>query len=594
MIFYDFEVLKFDWLIVAIDTDEKKVHKIANDKEKLEILYQQNKNNIWVGFNSRHYDQYILKGILCDLNPKEINDWIILKDRAGWQFSTAFNKIRLYNYDVMTGVDRGLKVYEGFMGNMIKETSIPFDIDRKLTDEELEEMFKYCLHDVEQTIEVFLDRIDDFNAQFELLKMFDMPLSNISKTKVQLSAQILDAKKPINPYNDEFDISFPETMRIKKYQSVVDWYKNPANRKYLVNPENPKSKKMQLQIDVAGVPTVFGWGGVHGAREKYKSEGYFINMDVASLYPSLMIQYNLHSRSCNPAKFNDIVSMRLKYKAEKNPLQAPLKIVINGTYGAMKDANNPLYDPRQANNVCVYGQLLLLDLMEHLEPYCEIIQSNTDGVLVRMPDGQKPDEFYELIDDICLEWETRTGLKLEFDEYRRVFQKDVNNYVIVDFEGKHKSKGAYVKKLKRLDYDLPIVNKSLIAYMVEGIPVEKTISNCDDLKEFQQIKKISNKYDYILHGVFWRKIGKKEIPKFEDSFRLNEKCVRAFASRRADDGGLMMIHGKTKKPAKIPETPEHAFLWNDSVEGVKCPEYLDKQWYIDLARKRLKDFGVMK
>lgn len=593
ILFYDFEVFQYDWLVVVIDTVKKQEHDIINDAKSLETIYQANKNNIWVGFNSRHYDQYILKGILCGFNPKEINDFIILQDRAGWQFSKAFNKIPLNNYDVMTGVDRGLKVYEGFMGNMIKESSVSFDIKRKLTDTELQETVRYCRHDVQQTIKVFLERIDDFNAQFELLKMFNMPLSNISKTKVQLSAQILEAAKPLKPYNDEFDISFPETMRIKKYKSVVEWYKNPANRKYNIYPLNPKSKKMQLEIEVAGVPTVFGWGGVHGAREKYVSEGYFINMDVASLYPSLMIRYNLHSRSCNPQKFNDIVSLRLKYKHEKNPLQAPLKIVINGTYGAMKDINNPLFDPRQANNVCVFGQLLLLDLMEHLEPYCEIIQSNTDGILIRMPDGQNPDDFYSLVDDIAFEWEQRTGLKLEFDEYKRVLQKDVNNYVIVDFEGHYKSKGAYVKKLGTLDYDLPIVNKALIDFMVNDIPIEKTISNCDELKEFQQIKKISAKYDCILHGVFWNSIGKKKVADLSKAFEVNEKCVRVFASKNQTDGGLMMIHSKTKKPAKISETPEHAFLYNEEVEGMKCPEQLNKNWYIELAEKRLKDFGVI-
>ena len=264
----------------------------------------------------------------------------------------------------------------------------------------------------------------------------------------------------------------------------------------------------------------------------------------------------------------------------------------NGTYGAMKDANNPLYDPRQANNVCVYGQLLLLDLMEHLEPYCEIIQSNTDGILIRMPDGQNPDEFYSLIDDIAFEWEQRTGLKLEFDEFKRVLQKDVNNYVIVDFEGHYKSKGAYVKKLGTLDYDLPIVNKALIEFMVNGVPVEKTISKCDELKEFQQVKKISGKYDCILHGVFWDSVGKKKVVNLSKAFKVNEKCVRVFASKNQSDGGLMMIHAKTKNPAKISETPEHAFLYNDSVEGVKCPEQLDKRWYIELAKKRLADFGM--
>ena len=575
MIFYDFEVFKSNWLVVMIDVNARTETVIIDDPEKLENYYSKNKSEIWIGFNSRHYDQYIFKGILAGFNPKEINDWIIVQDRPGWQFSELMRKFPLNNYDVMSGIDRGLKTFEGFMGNDIRESSVPFDIDRPLTKAEIAETVKYCRHDVEQTIEVFIKRKSDFEAQMGLLEMFHMPLSNISKTKVQLSAEILEAKRPNVPYNDEFDISFPPTLQIKKYRHVVDWYMNPENRCYEYVTEKGTVKKKQLETIVAGVPHVFGWGGVHGAIERYFGEGYFLNMDVASLYPSLMILYNLHSRSCNPAKFNDIVETRLKFKHEKNPLQAPLKIVINGTYGAMKDKNNPLYDPRQANNVCVFGQLLLLDLMEHLEavPGLQIIQSNTDGILVKMA---RYDD-YDAIDDICYEWERRTGLKLEFDEYRKVFQKDVNNYVIVDDEGKYKSKGAYVKKLSDLDYDLPIVNKAVVDFMVKGIPVEVTISNCDDLKEFQQVKKISNKYKYIRHG---------------DKI-LKEKCVRSFASKRPSDGGLFKVHSSTGRTAKVEGTPENAFLWNDSVEDVKCPAKLNKQWYVDTAQKRLKDFGVI-
>jgi len=85
----------------------------------------------------------------------------------------------------------------------------------------------------------------------------------------------------------------------------------------------------------------------------------------------------------------------------------------------MKDKNNALYDPRQANRVCVYGQLLLLDLIERLEPHCQIIQSNTDGILIKL----NRYEDFDLIDDVCYEWEQRTHLQLEFEEFRKVFSE---------------------------------------------------------------------------------------------------------------------------------------------------------------------------
>lgn len=602
MLFYDFEVFLKDWLVVVMDMTRKKEHVIVNDPDALKALYDENVKDIWVGFNSRHYDQYILKAILCGFDPKMVNDYIIIRGNPGWKFSSMFRNIPLNNYDVMNNTDRGLKTFEGFMGNDIRETSVPFDIPRKLTEAEIRETVKYCRHDVQQTIEVFIRRREDFEAHMGLVKLAcqgrELDLSLISKTKPQLSAIILGARQ--QPHNDEFDIDFPPTMRIEKYTQVVDWYRNPANRRYT----DERGNKVQLETMIAGVPHQFGWGGVHGALEKYSGEGYFLNMDVASLYPSLMIRYNLHSRNIpDSAKFTEIYHTRLKYKAEKNPLQLPLKLVLNSTYGVMKDANNALFDPLQANRVCVYGQLLLVDLMERLEPYCQIIQSNTDGVLVKLPDGSN--ETYERIDDICYEWESRTGLKLEFDEYRKVYQKDVNNYIVVphgslyDEKGKPrwKSKGAYVKKLNPLDYDLPILNTALVNYMVKDIPVEETILGCDDLKEFQLVSKISSKYTGILYGARYHKEpdgnGGVKVAYDVPGKPIKEKCIRIFASNKPGDGGVFKISGRTGFPEKISNSPEHCFIWNNEVNGVRCPEYLDKQWYINLARKRLKDFGVM-
>ena len=557
MIFYDFEVFKYDWLVVFINPETKDKTVICNSRTELQEYYEKFKNEIWVGFNSRHYDIYILKAILLGLNPKEVNDYIIVSGLDGWRFSSEFKKIQVNNYDIMNSVDRGLKYFEGSMCNSIEESNIPFNIERKLTSDEIEETIKYCTHDVEQTIELFIERKSDFDAQIGLLKMFSLPISDISKTKVQLSAKILDAKA--TEYEDEFNIDVPKILQIEKYKSVVEWYQDESNYNYLKS----------FNIDVAGVPHSFGWGGVHGAIDNYTGEGYFINMDVASLYPSLMINYNLLSRSCDPTKFKEIVDLRLKYKAEKNPLQAPLKIVINGTYGASKDRFNPLYDPLQANRVCVYGQLLLLDLIEHLEPYCKVIQSNTDGVLIKC----KEDDF-ELIDDVAYSWEERTGLKLEFDEYVKVIQKDVNNYLIVNADGEYKSKGAYVKKLSRLDNDLAIVNKAVVDNLIKDISVEKTIKSCNILSEFQLVKKISSKYDGIL-------LNGREL--------IQERCVRCFATK-ADGVSLYKKHASTGRIAKLEGTPQKCKLINTDVNDLNVPDWLDKDWYIQMAQKRVNDF----
>lgn len=565
MLFYDFEVFIEDWLVVITDTDSKSEKIFINDEQGLIDYYNEHKDDIWIGYNSRHYDQYILKAIICGFSPQEINYWIIVKREPGWKFFKDFWKIQLFNYDVMTNKFRSLKQLEGFQGHDIRETSVSFNIDRALSDAEIQEVIKYCRHDVHETIHIFMETISEFESQVELLKMFKLPLRNISKSKAQLSAFILDAKQPKIPRDDEFDYSFPPTLQINKYTEVLDFYK-----------EN-KTYDEVLNIDIADVPHIFAWGGIHGARNNYYGEGYYLLIDVASYYPALMIEYNYLSRNVkDPSKFKEIRDTRLKYKMIKDKRQAPLKIVINGTYGASKDKYNGLYDPLMANNVCIGGMTLLLDLIENLEPHCQVIQSNTDGVLVKL---DHPDDYY-LIDDICYEWEQRTRMELEFEEYTKVIQKDVNNYIMVpegplyDDKGKPRweSKGAYVKKLNPLDNDLPIVNEAVVNYFIKGVEPEDTIFNCTELIKFQKIVKISGKYEYARYG----------------TRRMSEKVFRVFASIDKDDKELLKV--RDGSASKIGYVPERCFIINDDVNGMNVPSKLDYWWYLDLADKRINDF----
>jgi hypothetical protein len=564
MLFYDFEVFSQDWLVVINDVTNRCEHVIINNPDELERVYKQHIDDIWVGFNSRHYDQYILKGILCGFDPKKINDFIIVAGNPGWKYSSVMRNVPLINYDVMLGTDRGLKSFEGFMGNNIKESSVPFDIDRKLTQEELDETVKYCRHDVEQTIEVFLQRSEEFDASRELIKLFNLPISSFSKTKAQLVCEICGGMG--KKFDDnEFDFPIVPCLKLNKYKYVLDWYKNPENHSY----------DKSLETIIAGVPHTFAWGGIHGAKKQNTESGVLLNMDVTAYYPSIQIQYKYGYRNMSkPENFELIHKENLRYKAEGNKkARSPFKIADNSMSGQLKDKNSKLYDPLMNNAVCVNGQLMLLMLIEMVEPHAQLVQSNTDGILLKL----KSIDDYDILDDVVYEWECATGMKMEFELFSKVFQKDVNNYILIDDNGKIKSKGGYVKKLSNLDYDLPIINKALINYMVHGISVEDTILPCNDLKEFQMVTKISNKYKHIVHG--------NQI--------LKEKCIRVFASKAPSDAGVFKVSVRTGKPEKISNSPEHCFIYNDEVNGKAAPEKLDKLWYIKFAKKRLADFGVV-
>lgn len=561
--FYDFEVFEYDWLVVIINPIEKTVTKIVNDAKALEKYFNDHDQEIWIGYNNRRYDQYIMKGILLGMNPKKINDWIIMDKKPGWQYSSLFNTINMINFDTMLRMDTGLKSLEAFMGNDIRETSVPFDIDRKLTDEEIEQTFFYCNHDVEQTIEVWLARKAEYDAAMGLVKIFNLPLSYMGKTGAQRVEKILGGKG--RKFDDEFEFPIVNTLRLKKYRAVKDWYRNPENHDY----------KKKQKVTIAGIEHTLAWGGLHGAIKKYYGEGIYLMADVTAYYPSLQERYKFGYRNmANPENFEKIHGENLRMKATGNKVaRLPYKIADNAISGQLKDQYSPLYDPRENNAICVNGQLLLVDLIEKLEPHIEkFIQSNTDGILIKL----KSIDDYDLIDDIVWEWEDRTGMRMGFDIYTKVFQKDVNNYLLVAPDGKTKTKGAYTKALSSVDYDLPIINKAMVDYMTNGTPVEKTIRDCDELIMFQKVVKLSGKY--------WRA--------WHNGKFMAEKCYRVFASKDRNETCI----GKCKQSGatieKFANTPEHCFIDNGSIKGKKCPDYLDVLWYINLAKKRLSQYGV--
>lgn len=547
---------------MIINPIEKTITRIADDAQALEKYFKTHDQEIWIGYNNRRYDQYIMKAILLDMNPKEVNDWIIRDNKPGWQYSSLFNKISMINFDTMLRMDTGLKSLEAFMGNDIRETSVPFDIDRPLTKEEIEQVFLYCNHDVEQTIEVWLARKAEFDAAMGIVKIFDLPLTYMGKTGAQRVAKILGGKG--RKFDDEFEFPIVDTLRLKKYRAVRDWYRNPENHDY----------KKKQKVMIAGVEHTLAWGGIHGAIKKYYGEGIYLMADVTAYYPSLQQRYKFGYRNMgNPENFEKIHGENLRMKATGNKAaRLPYKIADNAISGQLKDQYSPLYDPRENNAICVNGQLLLVDLIEKLESHCQLIQSNTDGILLKL----KSINDYDLIDDIVWEWEKRTGMRMGFDIYVKVFQKDVNNYLLVAPDGKTKTKGAYTKALSSVDYDLPIINKAMVDYMVEGIPIIKTIRDCDELIMFQKVVNLSGKYWRAWHN------GKYMV----------EKCYRVFASKNTSDSYIGKCKSQGATIEKFANTPDRCFIENGNIKGKKCSDHLDKNWYINLAKERLQQYGV--
>lgn len=534
----------------------------------MESFYNDHIYDIWCGYNSKGYDQYILKGILLGYEPKKINDYIITEGEPGWKFSKDFRKVKLVNYDAIVkraGNFVGLKELEYHMGDSIVECDVPFDLDRPLTTDERKSVVAYCKNDVEALMKTFMVERKKFDAHMGLVKMYDLPIQFIDKTDAQLTSKVLQAER-VHGRDDEFDIILPDTLELTKYRYIADWYLDKSNHNY----------DSTLSTMVYGLKHDYAWGGVHAAEANSCHEGFIVDTDVASLYPSLMIEYGLLSRNIpkeHEGLYEEIKNNRIKLKKEKNPLQEALKLLLNTTYGILKDVNNDMYDPNSSNLVCIYGQLLMTMLIEMLEvrfgSKLKLVQTNTDGVFFKLESEELFDEYKV----VCEEWSNKTGLILEHEVYTKLVQKDVNNYIAVKPNGGLHRKGAYLKELSANDYELAIVNKALVEYFAHGTSIEDTINNCNNLHDFQMCAKKTSNYDYLLHG----------------DEQLEHKYYRVYASTDKRDGGLFKV-GRRGTKEKVANTPKRCFIHNESVVGVTCPARLDKKYYIEMTYDRLKQF----
>ena len=580
---YDFEVFSQDWLVVLKDKETEIYTVIHNDNEAFK--QSMDDSTVYVGFNSKFYDQYIAKGVMCDFTPPELkalSDYII-RGEQGWQYPLfrgvywSFN-----NVDIMDDMQMGLslKAIEGHMGLPIRESNVDFNIDRPLTKEELEDTVTYCKYDVDTTERLIDLRKDYLSNKIQVGKLADLSEPKaMSLTNAKLTSAMLKASK--KPHNDERQYKHPDNLK-KEYipSEVFEFFDKMYDPE--ISDKDLFSGKLTFQI--GDCPGVIGYGGIHAAIPNYffeEKDGRVIrNKDVASYYPHLMTIYGYTSRNIPSAKtFKNVLETRMKAKATGDKATAnALKLVVNTTYGALLNQYNDLYDPLMGRSVCITGQLFLLELAEHLYQDIEslkIVQLNTDGIMVEC---DRTD--LDIVNEICDEWRERTGFELEEDSVIKLAQKDVNNYIEVQSDGKSKVKGGYLVKgvstagAFNINNSCTVVATALKEYFIDNVPVEETIEKCDDIFQFQIIAKASSKYHEVYHLV-----DDERIPV--------QKVNRVYASNDKRYGKLFKVKAENNAVAKIESLPEHCVIDNDNQLTISD---VDKTFYIELAKKRINDF----
>lgn len=270
---FDCEVFAHDWLFVFKEKSTGEYTMIWNDNEAVEQFMQQ--EPLLAGFNNKHYDQFILKAVLCGFSPeeiKEVNDFIIVGGHEGWEYA-PLRECRVFfdQYDLMDDCQMGLslKAIEAHLGMDIRETTVSFEIDRPLTEDEKREVEFYCRHDVDAT-----DKLDDLRQGYLSSKLTlgkekgIYPAKALYMTNAKLTAAYLDAEQ--KPHYDEREYQYPPKL-LREYipQEVFDFFERLKDKRI---PDEVVFKE-KLDLMVGDCPCTVAYGGIHGAIPCYREEG---------------------------------------------------------------------------------------------------------------------------------------------------------------------------------------------------------------------------------------------------------------------------------------------------------------------------------
>ena len=611
---FDFEVTAQDWLLVVKNHPSGETLGVFHNDCSGLIDFIDDNNYIYVGYNNKHYDNYILKGVLNNYSPdmiKDINDYIIVQRQDGWTYPYDDKWVKLPpTSDLMLDMPLGqsLKELEGNMLMDIQESTISFNITHKWSEEEYKEMLHYCEHDVLSTVKLIDERMGYLEAKVMLGEMCGVSVEeSLYKTNAQLCAISLGAKR--EERSDEQDYQYP---------SSVDFDLLPIEVKQFFDKfkQAKEVKGMKLELDVADVPHTFALGGLHGALPNYIEETnddrIILMSDIASYYPALMINYDYLSRNVQDRTiYRQYRDDRVSYKKTDKKKANALKLVLNTTYGAMLNQYNDLFDPLMGRSVCITGQILITNLVVALYndiSSFKLAQTNTDGIIYSI-DRSDYDHVMNIIDRWC----DVTGFDMEHNVVNKMIQKDVNNYCMEYIENDEvhtKVKGGYVSDYKPSfrHNSLSIVSKAIVDHLLHGKDVDETINACNDIFKFQMICKTGSSYDKTVHYVddeehivqkanrvyatndnrygIIRKVKRINLLVDEDGERryyINLKGNRTYKKNWDTDeqGDYVMKLDKTQN------CPLHAIIDNSNKLTI---DTINKEWYSNIAKERINDF----
>lgn len=528
---YDIEIFPncFSLTIKNTETKEFQFFELSNRKNNLVDLVPLflDKRYIFCGYNNIHYDNPIVNFIIeyketlkkstrldIEYNLFQLSQTIIkgdLEKWKRWKYANNFETLDLLTMLFSQKLRVGLKEMQVTM-KYSNVQEYDGDFEAPIPEEDIPKMVQYNINDVNSTEELLYKCENDIKLRLNIEEEYGIKALN--KDGVNLGMEILKTKyleKTHKTWNDIKDLRSP-CDKIALNEIILPFIKfdNPILKDLLNEMKqqvvSPDRKGYNKHFLMDNLEYSVGVGGIHSVNKPSifiaKEDEVISDVDVASLYPSLIIEYGFYPPHLGKEfleVYKGIKDERIEAKHNGNKLKnLTLKLSINGLSGNLQSEFSWCYSPKTVMRIRINGQLLLLMLAEKLISIgCQIIQANTDGLFVLR---KKKDE--QKFKDVCKWWENLTRLELEEDRFERFYQFAINDYLGV-IEGYKDSKNPKLLKKKGLFIDSVtlgkgmqpmIIPKAINANLADNIPVEETIRNCKDINEFITYQKVDKKF----------------------------------------------------------------------------------------------------
>lgn len=528
---YDIEIFPncFSLTIKNTETKEFQFFELSNRKNNLVDLVPLflDKRYIFCGYNNIHYDNPIVNFIIeyketlkkstrldIEHNLFQLSQTIIkgdLEKWKKWKYANNFETLDLLTMLFSQKLRVGLKEMQVTMKySNVQEYDGNFEAP--IPEEDIPKMIQYNINDVNSTEELLYRCENDIKLRLNIEEEYGIKALN--KDGVNLGMEILKTKyleKTHKTWNDIKDLRSP-CNKIALNEIILPFIKfdNPILKDLLNEMKqqvvSPDRKGYNKHFLMDNLEYSVGVGGIHSVNKPSifiaKEDEVISDVDVASLYPSLIIEYGFYPPHLGKEfleVYKGIKDERIEAKHNGNKLKnLTLKLSINGLSGNLQSEFSWCYSPKTVMRIRINGQLLLLMLAEKLISIgCQIIQANTDGLFVLR---KKKDE--QKFKDVCKWWENLTKLELEEDRFERFYQFAINDYLGI-IEGYKDSKNPKLLKKKGLFIDSVtlgkgmqpmIIPKAINANLADNIPVEETIRNCKNINEFITYQKVDKKF----------------------------------------------------------------------------------------------------